>query len=75
MIENALKHLIEGIVSNPKDVNVTSSVRGNIEVLSISLNPDDIGIVVGKGGKTIQDLRTVISALSNRNYIRLNIAE
>ena len=75
MVENVLTHLIKGIVSNPKDVSVESSVRGNIEVLSIKVNSDDIGIVIGKGGKTIQDLKNVVLALSNRGYIRLNIAE
>ena len=59
MLENALEHLVKGIVDNPDDVTVdmVSGRRG--QTLEVRVHPDDLGKVIGRAGRTAMALRTV----------------
>ena len=49
MLEEALEHLVKGIVDHPEDVTVDllNSRRG--KTLEVRVNPDDLGKVIGRG--------------------------
>lgn len=66
VVADAVEHLVRGIVANPDDVNVelVSSRRGN--TVEVHVNPDDLGKVIGRGGRTATALRTVVSAIGGR---------
>lgn len=66
MLEEALEHLVKGIVDHPDDVHVRarSGRRGHGPTLEVRVNPDDMGRVIGKAGRTATSLRTVVGALS-----------
>jgi predicted RNA-binding protein YlqC (UPF0109 family) len=74
MIDEALEHLVKGIVDNPEDVSITekSSRRGT--TLEVRVNPDDIGKVIGRNGRTARALRTVVSAIAGRT-VRVDLIE
>ena len=73
MIE-ALEHLVRGIVSYPEDVAVKelSSKRG--ANLQVTVNPHDMGRVIGKSGKTATALRTVLGAVCGES-VRIDFVE
>ena len=56
----ALEHLVKGIVDNPDDVRVrlVDSRRG--KRLEVRVHPEDLGTVIGRGGRTAKALRQVI---------------
>ena len=64
MIDEALEHLVKGIVDNPDDVNVKEKTHRRGTTLEVRVNPDDIGKVIGRNGRTAKALRTVVSALA-----------
>ena len=64
MLTDALEHLVKGIVDRPDDVVVAGGDSPRGEVLEVRVHPDDLGRVIGRGGRTAKDLRTVISALA-----------
>lgn len=67
MIEQALGHLIRGIVDNPDDVSVRlREQRRGGRLYEVRVNPDDLGRVIGRGGRTASSVRTVVDALSGR---------
>ena len=74
MLENALEHLVKGIVDNPDDVTVdmVSGRRGR--TLEIRVHPDDLGKVIGRNGRTAKALRTVITALGGRG-VRVDVVD
>ena len=76
MLVEALDHLVRGIVDHPDDVTVTSKRlhRGG-EVLEVRVHPDDLGRVIGRSGRTARSLRTVISALSPRPGVRVDVVD
>lgn len=65
MLANAVEHLIRGIVDNPEDVSVRlmSSRRGR--TLQIRVNPDDMGRVIGRSGRTANAVRSVVEAIDD----------
>ncbi|AWE42678.1 MULTISPECIES: RNA-binding protein [unclassified Actinobaculum] len=75
MLAEALEHLVRGIVDNPDDVHVKSRGTRRGELLEIRVNPDDLGRVIGRGGRTAKALRTVTSALSSKGSVRIDVVE
>jgi uncharacterized protein len=70
----ALEHLVKGIVEHPDDVRVrmVDSRRG--QRLEVRVNPDDLGTVIGRGGRTAKALRTVIGSIGGKG-VRVDIVE
>ena len=74
MLEEALEHLVKGIVDHPDDVNVRSRNLRRGRVLEVRVHPDDLGKVIGRGGRTARALRTVVGALGGRN-VRVDLVD
>ncbi len=74
MLEEALEHLVKGIVEHTDDVRVrmVDSRRG--ERLEIRVHPDDLGTVIGRGGRTARALRQVVGSIGGRG-IRVEIVD
>lgn len=74
MMDEALEHLVKGIVNNPDDVVVTEKTHRRGITLEVRVNPEDIGKVIGRNGRTAKALRTVVSALAGRT-VRVDLVE
>lgn len=75
MLVEALEHLIKGLVEHPEDVQVFSQTTGRGEVLEVSVHPDDLGRVIGKGGRNARALRTLINALADGRRVRIDVLD
>ena len=71
MLAPALEHLVKGIVDNPDDVQVAQKNSPRGEVLEVRVHPDDLGRVIGRGGRTAKALRTLVSALADGRKVRV----
>lgn len=74
MIDEALEHLVRGIVDHPEDVLVRENNRRGV-TLEVKVNPEDMGRVIGKAGRTASALRTVINAVSDKGNVRIDILD
>ena len=75
MLADALEHLVRGIVSNPDDVTVKDKDLRRGRMLEVRVNPDDIGKVIGRSGRTATAIRTVITALAGRESVRVDFVD
>ena len=75
MLEEALEHLVKGIVDNPDDVQVASRNLRRGRVLEVRVHPDDLGKVIGRNGRTATAFRTVVSALAGRGGARIDFVD
>lgn len=75
MLEEALEHLVKGIVDHDDDVSVRSKNARFGDVLEVRVHPDDLGRVIGRRGRTAGALRTVMSALNERGKVRIDIVD
>ncbi|MFE7560423.1 RNA-binding protein [Kitasatospora sp. NPDC057500] len=74
MIEDALDHLVKGIVEHPDEVQVRSRNQRRGNTIEVRVHPDDLGKVIGRGGRTARALRTVVGALGGRN-VRVDLVD
>jgi predicted RNA-binding protein YlqC (UPF0109 family) len=74
MLEDALEHLVRGIVEHPDDVQVDLRTQRRGRVLEVRVHPDDLGKVIGRGGRTARALRTVMAALGGRG-LRVDLVD
>jgi predicted RNA-binding protein YlqC (UPF0109 family) len=74
MLEEALEHLVKGIVDNPDDVQVASRNLRRGRVLEVRVHPDDLGKVIGRNGRTARALRTVVGAIGGRG-VRVDLVD
>jgi predicted RNA-binding protein YlqC (UPF0109 family) len=84
VLTDALDHLVRGIVNHPDDVQVRTrrAARGRNprfdnrgETLAVLVNPDDLGRVIGRAGRTATALRTVVQALSGNEHVRIDFVD
>ncbi|MCA0253777.1 MAG: RNA-binding protein [Actinobacteria bacterium] len=75
MLADALEHLVRGLVPHPDDVRVRESDRGRVRTFEVRVNPEDIGKVIGRQGRTASALRTVIGALAGREQVRIDFID
>ena len=68
MLADALEHLVSGIVDHPDDVRVDERNMRRV-------NPQDLGRVIGRGGRTARALRKVMGALSTRGPVRVDVVD
>jgi predicted RNA-binding protein YlqC (UPF0109 family) len=74
VLESALEHLVKGIVDNPDDVTVDLVTNRRGRTLEVRVNPDDLGKVIGRNGRTAKALRTVVTALGGRG-VRVDVVD
>ncbi|MGI8682847.1 MAG: RNA-binding protein [Mycobacteriales bacterium] len=74
MLEDALEHLVKGIVDHPDDVKVELRELRRGRLLEVRVHPDDLGRVIGRNGRTAKALRTVMSGLGGPG-IRVDLVD
>jgi predicted RNA-binding protein YlqC (UPF0109 family) len=75
MIEEALDHLVKGIVEHPDEVRVRDKQLRQGRMLEVRVNPSDIGKVIGRSGRTATALRTVVGALAGGQSVRVDFVD
>ena len=75
MLTEALEHLVRGIVDNPDDVNVRDKQLRRGSILEVRVHPEDLGKVIGRGGRTATAIRTVINALAGKGGARVGFVD
>lgn len=75
MLANALEHLVLGIVDHPDDVRVSSRKQRRGQLLEVRVNPEDLGRVIGRNGRTARALRKVISAVNTGGFVRVDVVD
>ena len=81
MLEEALEHLVKGIVDHPDDVQVRLRTErrhrqpGDQRTFEVRVHPEDMGRVIGRSGRTATALRTVLTALSPSRGVRIDFLD
>jgi uncharacterized protein len=70
----ALEHLVKGIVDHPEDVRVRMVDNRRGPRLEVRVHPEDLGTVIGRGGRTARALRQVVGSVGGKG-IRVDIVD
>lgn len=68
-----IEYIIKSLVGHPDDVKIERRIDEKGVLLELSVNPEDLGRVIGKRGATAQSIRTLLRALGTKNDARYNL--
>lgn len=68
-----IEYIVKSVVGHPDDVVVERIIDEKGVLLTLTVNPEDLGRVIGKRGVTAQSLRTLLRALGTKNDARYNL--
>jgi predicted RNA-binding protein YlqC (UPF0109 family) len=71
--EQFVAFVVKSLVNNPDAVQVDRTVDEKGVLLELTVDPEDLGRVIGKRGATAQSLRTLLRALGTKNEARYNL--
>jgi predicted RNA-binding protein YlqC (UPF0109 family) len=74
VLEDALEHLVKGIVDHPEEVQVDMLSGRRGKTLEVRVHPDDLGKVIGRGGRTAKALRQVMAGVGGRG-LRVDVVD
>lgn len=76
-MRDILEYVLKGIVDKPEKISVTESKEDDITRLKIAVDKEDIGKVIGKKGKVIKSIRSLlkVASIKNRQKIFLDTVE
>ena len=72
-LKQTLIDIATAIVDTPEEVTVVSEEDGNTVNLTLSVAPDDMGMVIGRHGKIAKAIRTVMKAAANTCDKKVNV--
>ncbi len=68
-----LQNIIEILVDHPESIEISEKQDELGILLSLKVAPEDMGTIIGRGGKTIDSLRTVIRVFGSKSGARMNL--
>lgn len=68
-----IEYIVKSLVGNPEAVTIERRIDEKGVLLELTVDPEDLGRVIGKRGATAQSLRTLLRALGTKNEARYNL--
>ncbi len=68
-----LEFLIKALVDNPDDVKVDRKVDEMGVLLSLKVNPEDMGQIIGRQGQTARAIRSLVRLVGLKHHARVNL--
>lgn len=72
-MKEVLEYIARNLVDNPDAVEVSESAGDRGIVLSLRVDPEDMGKVIGRGGRTARAIRSVVKAAAIRSNTRVHV--
>ncbi|MCA9352759.1 KH domain-containing protein [Patescibacteria group bacterium] len=71
--QDFLEYIVKGLVDNPNDVTVTKTIDDMGVLLTLDVNPEDMGQIIGRQGATAKALRTLVRVCGMKSQARVNV--
>lgn len=68
-----LEYIIKALVDHPEDVKVDRKVDEMGVLLSLKVNPKDMGQIIGRAGATARAIRSLVRIIGLKNQARVNL--
>ncbi len=70
-MKDLIKHIVQALVDHPDQVEISEVESDRTLILEVRMAKADIGKVIGKQGRTVQAIRTILSAASGKEKKRI----
>ena len=68
-----VEQIVRAIVSHPEDVRTERQVDEMGVLITLHINPEDMGYVIGRQGQTARSIRTLLKIVGAKNNARVNL--
>ena len=68
-----VEYIVKTLVNNPDKVKIDRTIDEKGVLLSLEVDPEDVGRIIGRRGATAQSIRTLLRALGTKNDARSNL--
>ena len=72
-LESFVEYVVKALVDYPEDVQITAVQREEGAVIQVRCRKEDVGKIVGKRGKIIMSIRSLVSGAAGRNKQRISV--
>ena len=72
-MKELVEYIVKGLVDQPDQVVVTEIRRGNSITLELRVAPDDMGRVIGKGGRVANAIRSLLRVVAVKDDTRVTL--
>ena len=76
-MKDLVEYIVKNIVSKPDQVKVEEAREDSEVRILLSVDPEDMGVVIGKGGQIIKSIRKLLTvrAMAENVRVYLNLQE
>ena len=68
LLKEYIEQTVQKLVDKPEEVKITCSVSTKLVIVQIDVIPTDRGKIIGKGGRIIDALKVIVSAIKNARF-------
>lgn len=68
-----LEYVVKSIVDHPDEVKLTRTIDEMGVLITLGVNPEDMGQIIGRSGATAKSIRTLLRVIGARNNARVNL--
>lgn len=68
-----LTHVARQLVDKPEEVRVTETIDGDFVKLHLAVAQDDVGKVIGRGGRIAKAIRAILKVMATRDGTKVNL--
>lgn len=72
-MKDFVAYIVKNLVDHPDQVKINEIGGTHTVILELSVEKSDIGKIIGKRGKTINAIRTLLMSVASRNGLRVNL--
>lgn len=72
-MKDLLEYIVTNLVSKPDVISIAEQTDNGNMMLSLTVDPEDMGLIIGKGGQTIRAIRKLLTVRAIAENIRINL--
>ena len=72
-MKDLLLYIVQDLVTKPDAVSIDEQTEGGNVNLNLTVDPSDMGLIIGKGGQTIRSIRKLLTVRAIAENVRVNL--
>ncbi len=72
-MKDLLNYIVTSLVTKPEKVLIDEQVNGTDITYILTVDPEDMGLIIGKGGQTIRSIRKLLTVRALAEGVRVNL--
>lgn len=72
-MKDLLEYIVANLVTKPEEISIDEQNDGSTVNLTLTVDPSDMGLIIGKNGQTIRAIRKLLTVRAIAENVRVNL--